>query len=78
MGVSRNIPGQRYSEMAAETVPVISSGATPVGIVGTASKGVLNEMVRIGSQRELIDVFGALKKDYLGLLAANEYLKSGK
>ena len=56
--------------------PAISP--TIIGIVGTATKGALNEAVLITNEGQLVDTFGIPRTKDLGMHSAVEALKAGR
>jgi len=56
-------------------VPALAT--TQFAIVGTASRGPTNERVLITTEDQLVNNFGPLLDDHIGLLAAAQYLKRG-
>lgn len=68
--------GIRWREIdLSHYAPALSS--TIVGLVGTASKGPLNERRYIGSVEQLVQVYGYPDEDYPALYAALQYLREG-
>lgn len=57
-------------------VPALSS--TIMGMVGTATKGPVNEAVFISNISALTSIFGDLHPDHLALYAAADYLRQGR
>lgn len=69
-------PGVRWKEIdLSYYVPAL--GTTAFGVVGTATKGPINERTLISSVDQLVRRFGYKSKDHPGLVAAEEYLREG-
>ena len=70
-------PGVFWNEIDLSSyVPALSR--TVAAIVGTASKGPINERIYITTARDLIITFGPPSSDHMELYTALEYLKIGK